>query len=887
MSKYYKIVSKLSLLINVGYYLTIKSFFNFFGCIMTINAKLLTVLAVMLFVLLSSNILFAEQKTTVNKKIIIELKNQVQNNPQNAQARYLLGRAYLKNNNIKSAEKELKKALKLDGEDTTILLEYASLLLQKRDYKNIYELLLYASFDNKENESKRLVIIASAYLQEGKLSEAKNTASQAKKVKNTADIQLTLANIAFFERDYKTTEKIVTQLLQQSEDDYDVLLLKARLASQLGQHQTAQVIYETLLRQNPRNVYLIFSHAQTKYDLKQYKSAEKDVNAVLKHNNRLPKANYLMAQIKYAGKDYIAAEQYAQKVLNVVPSHYKAMSLIGQADFNLGRMQQAEIYITKVLFKYPTHLETQYMLARIYLSQNKIEQALVILESITEENLTQNPLVFLVLGRAYIMDDKKDKAREVVNAVSKMVLDDPFIIENLIQLQISLGDTDNAIKQLKKLDQDIIDSDIQIQYLFIMSSIKDGDLIKAKKLIVQLQKKSSDDVNLYTFSADIAFIENKHKEAKILYHKALKKDAKFIPAYLGLAKMALFNLEEDIADIYLQNILSIDKKYVNAYLERADIAENRGKIKSAENILIDAINTINNDMNKELIIYNVLARFYIKHKNLEKLEKLGQQFTSRYPDKIAAVVFQVKLLLYNNNKKQALAVLNSFVDKYLHDKNEKLQLIVLLINNQQQELALNLVNQILDNNPGHVKSALIKSRLLIYYGRFNELSVFLTQFIKKDKNNIQLVYRFALQVQKQKDYKQALQYYKILIEYQSDNTTLLNNMAWIYALYNDPKAIPLAKKAHKLNPQSSEIADTYGSVLLKNGKPKQGLKLLQTAAFNAPENKNLQYHLALAFHLNKSTKKAIKVLQEILSSEQIFSQRDNAQLLLNKISETP
>jgi len=243
------------------------------------------------------------------------------------------------------------------------------------------------------------------------------------------------------------------------------------------------------------------------------------------------------------------------------------------------------------------------------------------------------------------------------------------------------------------------------------------------------------------------------------------------------------------------------------------------------------------------------------------------------------------MLLYNN-KKQASIVLNNFVNKHLHNINENLQLIVLLINNYEQKLALKLVNKMLDDNPGHVESVLIKSRLLIHYKQFKELSLFLKQFMDKNNNNIKQVYRFALAAQKQKDYKQALQYYKILIEYQPENTVILNNMAWIYSLYHDPKAISLAKKAYKLKPQSVEIADTYGSILLNNGKLKQGLKLLQAAVFNNSENKELQYQLARAYHLNKLNNKAVKILQKILRSDQNFSQRDNAQLLLNKISES-
>ncbi len=849
---------------------------------MTIN-KIFLINLLLITILTTANVNSAGQNNIDSEKMIY-LKNQVKDDPDNAQARYLLAKTYQKNNNIKGAENEFKKALNLDPESSKIRFDYAELLLENWKYQELYKVLDQSfAIEEKEKESKRLVLITFAYLGEGKIPQAKMAISQAKYLKNTNKVQLALARIAAFEGDYNKAEVIIEQLLQKSEDNFNILLLKARLAEYQKHYKQAQTIYKKLLIQRPGNLFLLIRLAHMKYNLKQYKTIEKDLNVILNYNSLIPQANFLMALVKYSQGDYNAAEQFGQKVLSVVPDHYESMYIIGRADFKLKRMHQAEKYFTKILFRYPEELEVQYTLARIYLSQNKVEQAAPILESITKEQLEKNPKVYMMLGKMYLMLNNNDKARDVFYAIKKIAPNDSLLIKNLIQLQLALGDIDNAILELKNLDQKVVEkSSLDIQFLRVMSYIRDENLIKAKSLLAELKKIAVDDPNIYSLSGDLAFAENMYDSASTLYHEALKINPKFIPAYLGLSKIALFNRQDGIADSYLQNILSIDGYYVQAYLARADIAENMGKIDIAENILIEGINKISHDMGKQLKIYNALTKFYIKHKQNDKLEKLGQEVVTKHPHKIQALLFQIKILFYNKKNNQVIKVLTEFINKHPLDIEENLQLVALLINNHEKELALDLLNRILDNNPDHIQSILIKSRLLIQYGHIDELKIFLKQYINEEEN-IKHVYHFALAAQQQKDYKQALQYYEILIGYQPDNTILLNNMAWIYSLYNNPKAIDMAKKAYTLQPESVAIADTYGSILLKNAHYKQALIILQRAAGISSDNMDVQYHLAQAYYFNKMKNKAVSILQKILIVEHDFPEKNNAQLLLNKI----
>ena len=74
----------------------------------------------------------------------------------------------------------------------------------------------------------------------------------------------------------------------------------------------------------------------------------------------------------------------------------------------------------------------------------------------------------------------------------------------------------------------------------------------------------------------------------------------------------------------------------------------------------------------------------------------------------------------------------------------------------------------------------------------------------------------------------------------------LNNLAWLYHLEGNPLALATAEKAHAMLPDSPEVADTFGWLLVQSQRVDDGLNVLKTAAQQAPSNPQIQFHLAYA-----------------------------------------
>ncbi|MCH9675088.1 MAG: PEP-CTERM system TPR-repeat protein PrsT [Gammaproteobacteria bacterium] len=126
----------------------------------------------------------------------------------------------------------------------------------------------------------------------------------------------------------------------------------------------------------------------------------------------------------------------------------------------------------------------------------------------------------------------------------------------------------------------------------------------------------------------------------------------------------------------------------------------------------------------------------------------------------------------------------------------------------------------------------------------------------------------------------AVYAYKKILALQPLNTGALNNLAWIYMLGDQERAIDYAQQAYELDPQRMEFADTFGWALVKFGRVERGLALLERAAKRAPDNPAIAYHHSVALAKAGEHKAAREILVPLLQSGTEFPERAAARSFL-------
>lgn len=120
----------------------------------------------------------------------------------------------------------------------------------------------------------------------------------------------------------------------------------------------------------------------------------------------------------------------------------------------------------------------------------------------------------------------------------------------------------------------------------------------------------------------------------------------------------------------------------------------------------------------------------------------------------------------------------------------------------------------------------------------------LEQWLDKHPQEIAARILLAQAAQEQNQLGKAETQYEQILAQQPQNPTVLNNLAWIYFLRKDPRALATAKRAYDRGAANPLIADTYGWLLAESGDNQSALPILRKAAQMAPGGAAIRYHLA-------------------------------------------
>jgi putative PEP-CTERM system TPR-repeat lipoprotein len=131
--------------------------------------------------------------------------------------------------------------------------------------------------------------------------------------------------------------------------------------------------------------------------------------------------------------------------------------------------------------------------------------------------------------------------------------------------------------------------------------------------------------------------------------------------------------------------------------------------------------------------------------------------------------------------------------------------------------------------------------------------------------------------------QRAIKEYLRILEYDPDNVTALNNVAWLYQQKGNPDSVKYARRAYEQAPDRPQVIATLGWVLVQNGDVEHGLLLLQDAASRAPNKSGIRYRMAVALDLAGRSDEALRELSRLLKQRTPFPDRERARALRNRL----
>ncbi len=877
----------------------------------------------------------------------IELKNAVKSDPDNGRLRLKLANLEIQLNDIEGAQVELKAAREHGGDEAKIipLLGRTYLLQGKFDQ-------LLDDFQVKDDAPPAvrvatLVTRAEAQIQLKHIEDARSSLIAAEQIDPTSlQPKLGLARIAFTLGQYDDALKKADELLKLN-PSADAHLIKGEILVHKDDKAGALAQYDEAIKAEPRNLGGYIERAQLYIAQGDDAKAQADIKTALSIAPRSVPAGYFQALLLGRAKDYTAADVLLTKLSSAFPAFPRGYFLLAIVKLQLKEYEQAEGAIGSYLAAVPNDIPGERVQAEILLRKGDAIGAADVLEKITADK-PDDAQALAMLGEAYMEQHRGQQAIDAFDRASKLAPKNAAVLRGLALNRLSAGQNAEGTTELEQALQ-LAPDDSTTGIALALDYIRQRKFDDAVKLIDDMRKRDPKSDVAANMSGMVELARGDLAQAEAKYSAVEKEFPDYLPTKLQLGYVYAAEGEPDKARAEFQSVIAKDPANLAALqnLSRMDVAA--GHLDQA----VDEWQKAHRQAPDNVSVAAGLVEGYIGEKAFDEGLAVVRDMQVRLPNEPRLFAIRGELELQKGDAAAAvtsfqrlteLQPLNGAARRDLAIAQQKagdLTSAILTIGEARkidptnigyaadearlmgernpddgiaatQRLAAQMPDQpaaqalegdYLDllKRPAEARAAFQRAfqahPSLLLVQRIAALDVrdgkpaaagkILNDWAAAHPTDTATRYALANFALEQKDWATAKTRYEALQKDEPANPIILNNLAVIYQRDgNMGQAAELAWKAHAALPQNASISDTLGWVLVNKDNVTDALKFLHQAHEDAPNDPEIEYHLAYALDMSGQKAAAADLLKQAVAAGQEFESKKDAQALLDKLSKS-
>ncbi|NMM15522.1 MAG: PEP-CTERM system TPR-repeat protein PrsT [Rhodoferax sp.] len=881
-----------------------------------------------------------------NKSAVIQIKNVLQSNPDQPEARYLLGSALLNSGDPVGAETELRKALDLKQPQDMVVPQLAKALLAQGHAKKLIDELARIELSQPSAKASLQMSLTSAYAMQGKpeLSQtALNAALQAEP--GNASALITQARQKAGLRDFDGAMAITESVIAKSPASYEAWKLKGDIllyAKNLP--NDALAAYRKTIEIKPD--YLAGHAAAITLLMQQGNLAEADkqIGKLKKSAPNHPQTLYLEAQSAFQKKEFKLARELVQQVLKAAPSNVLGLQLAGVVEFQLNSLPQAEIYLSQAMQAAPDLILARRALVLTHLRLGQPAKAMAsLLPGLSRA--TVDPELLSVAGEVYLQNGDAKKAEEYFTKAAQQNPKDAGKQTALALSHLMSGSSDTAFEELQGIAGS--DAGTTADMALISVNLRRQDFDKALKAIDGLEKKQPDKPLAAQLRGRTLLAKKDIAGARKNFERALAIDPSYFPAVASLAGLDMADNKPDEAKKRFEAVLTREPKNSQALLALAELAARSGAGKEEVSKLIGkAVSASPTDVLPHLLLID----FNLRNQDVkaassaaqnalaalpgspELLDALGrtQQASGDYNQAIASYnklaglqpllpqphLRLAEVHMAEKNKDAAVGSLRKALELKPDLLEAQRALVMLDLEGKNFQGALTMARTVQKQRPAEAVGYVLEGDInalqkkwdaaeaayrtglknanaselavkfhsvLISTGKGVEADKFSASWQKDHpKDAVFLSYLGDVAIARS-DYATAEKKYAAVVKLQANNAVAYNNLAWVSAKLNKEGAIAFAEKANALAPNQPAFMDTLAMLLSDKGDYAKAVELQTKALALQPKNAFFQLNLAKIYVKGGEKNLARKELEELKKLGDKFSAQADVALLLTGI----
>ncbi len=590
----------------------------------------------------------------------IELKNALQENTENAEARFLLGKTYLQTGDMSSAEKELRRAKKNKWNEESVQVHLAESLLRQQKYRELTKEIVAEKTFLASTQSNLLGMTAIAQANLGQKEKAIKSLTEAEKIDKNAQWALR-ARVGWFmqEKELVSASDALKQALVVFPDNQDMWLMGAEIANTMGDSKVSEAALNKVLELEPAKITTSYGWrarlglARLLISNEKFIQAQSELDFLLKRNAKNPEANYLTALIAYKQDNKDVAEAKLLQVLKVAPKYQPALLLLGPIQYAKRNFEQSAYYLSQYVAAVPENSEARKLLGQSYMALGQHDEAQAILRAGVGD---PDPELMALIGLSELQRGEKVAGISELEKAVKAAPDKLSIRLTLAKAYIASGETSSAINELRNL-QDNPSVGLDAQRLIILAHMRNKAVDKALKLAQLMYKNHPQDPEIIAALANVYVSTGDREQARQYFGKALQVKPDYVAVTMVLARLDELDGKLELAKARYESLLEMEPDSAPAMFALARLSNRAGDQQKTGEWLEKS----HQAAPKEILPQVTLADYYLKQKKLDKAEKIVNQLIENNPRHPSTLALQGKIYLLKGKFNQALVPLNELV----------------------------------------------------------------------------------------------------------------------------------------------------------------------------------------------------------------------------------
>jgi len=786
----------------------------------------------------------------------IELRNALQKNPDNAEARYLLGSIMLDYGDFPSAEKEFRRAIAAGWHEDEAAVGYARALLGQSNFSKLADDFSVKASYPVDARANLLALRALAETGQGKSGQAAASLASAKKLQPDAfEVQRAGIIMDIAAGHVQEAVRAVEKALQLYPDNPELLLLQVRIPVDGRETASVKEIYRKVIESDPPH-FVTYNGRQARLGLIRLQLLERDfdqagatLQPLYRRNSRDPETNYLGALLAFEEGKLDLAEQRILKVLAVSPNHSPTHLLYGSVSFAKMNYEQASYYLAKYLNSNPGNYDARKLLGRTYILLGEQDQARATLQPALEQEGGKDAELLALVG---LSDLSQGKGAEGIAGLEKAVgvaPENTAIRGELARAYISAGETERAIQELQSIQKQE-GRQVKTETLMAIAYLRDGKFPQAVSIALQLLSEHPDDPAIITLAGNIFAASGDRHQAEQYFRQALEISPNFLSAALALGRSEELDGNEDDAAIVYQGLVDAGVKSPEPMLALARLAEKEGNTREMVEWLEKARALVPGDVRS----YIALAGHYLSDNQPAKAESLINDAIKVAPEQMELKVLRARALLDQRRYSEALSLLNALVIKAPDSVTIHLLLGETYLQTGQVRDARGQLTIALQGQPSSLPALALLFRTEMQAGDFDQALEYARR-IQQAKPEVNVGYEFAGNAQMaKKDYTAAVNSFSTAWEQKQTGELAIKLYEALSHSGEQEKALAPLEAWLEAHPDDVKPRQFLGDAYLHAGKHNKAIEVYEAVLAAEPDNQVVLNNLALLYSDDKPSR---------------------------------